>query len=291
MNNQTISSSAAINAVLSDRRSLSVPHVRTIAVTSGKGGVGKTNFVVNVALELAAIGRSVTVLDADLALANANVLLGINPPYHIGHVLSGQRALEDVIVELSPGFRLIPGSSGVEEMANISARQHKQFIAELEAMENGADYLFIDTPSGIASNVMGVLSAAAEVIIVTTPEPTAIIDAYATIKTLHKHTPEKPIWIAVNNVVGIDDGEMVFAQLNAVSNRFLSHRIEYLGAIPNDGNLTDAVREQKPVVEHAPDMPASRSFRVIAKYLNQVRLSSANSQKEEFWGTVAKAEI
>jgi flagellar biosynthesis protein FlhG len=273
MVNQTAIRSTELNVPLIDQASLSAPHVRTIAVTSGKGGVGKTNFVVNVSLELAMMSRSVTLLDADLALANANVLLGINPTYHIGHVLSGQKTLEEVTVDVKPGFRLISGSNGVEEMANVSASQQRQFIAELEAMENESDFLFIDTPSGIANNVMGVLCAASEVIVITTPEPTAIIDGYATIKTLHKQDPAKPIWIVINNVTSINEGEAVFAQLNAVSNRFLNHRVEYLGSILQDSFLSEAVREQKPVVEYAPDRPASRSFRLIAKYLDKVRLS------------------
>jgi flagellar biosynthesis protein FlhG len=239
---------------------------------------------------LGALGRSVTLLDADLALANANVLFGISPTYHIGHVLSGQRMLEEVIVEVQPGVRLIPGSNGVEEMANLSHRQHRQFVAELEAMENESDYMFIDTPSGIANNVMGVLCAASEVVVVTTPEPTAIIDAYAVIKTLHKHAPTKPIWVVVNNTVAINDGEAVFAQLSAVSDRFLGHRIEYLGQVQQDSNLADAVRQQKPVTELAPDRPASRSFRLIARHLDQVQLSS-DKPVGAFWRSLAEVEV
>jgi len=265
-------------------------HVRSIAVTSGKGGVGKTNFVVNVALELATLGRSVTLMDGDMALANVNVLLGVSPAYHIGHVLSGQCSLEEVIIEVGHGMRLIPGSNGVEELANLSSRQHHQFIAELEAMENESDFLFIDTPSGLGHNVMGVLSAASEVIVVTTPDPTAIIDAYALIKTLHKHTPDKPIWIVVNNVTGINDGEAVFAQLSTVSSRFLKHTINYLGAVQQDSSLVEAVREQQPVVEYAPDRPASRSFRLIAKLLDQLRLA-ADNHGGAFWRALAEVEV
>jgi flagellar biosynthesis protein FlhG len=289
MNHQTPAPTTTLNAPFAEPSSQPAPHVRTIAVTSGKGGVGKTNFVVNVALELAALGRTVTLLDADMALANANVLFGVSPTYHIGHVLSGQRTLEEVVVEVSPNVRLIPGSNGVEEMANLSHHQHRKFIAEMEAMENESDYMFIDTASGIANNVTGVLCAASEVVVVTTPEPTAIIDSYAVIKTLHKYAPSKPIWLVVNNVVGINDGEAVFAHLRAVSARFLGHPIEYLGAIQQDSHLVDAVREQRPVVEHAPDRPASRSFRVIAKHLDEVRLSS-EKDAGMYWPSLADVE-
>ncbi|MEJ7713714.1 MAG: P-loop NTPase [Pyrinomonadaceae bacterium] len=183
---------------------------RTIAVTSGKGGVGKSNFAVNIALELAARGRRVSLLDADMALANADVLLGLNPQFHLGHVLSGQHSLEEVVLTVGHGMRLIPGGSGIEELANLSFEQHKRLIAELCAMEEESDFMIIDTAAGIAGNVLSVLRAATEVVIVTTPDPTAVVDAYATIKVLHQHSPHKPISVVVNNVVGVGDAEQVF---------------------------------------------------------------------------------
>jgi flagellar biosynthesis protein FlhG len=265
-------------------------HVRTIAVTSGKGGVGKTTLVVNLALELAMLGRSVTLLDADLSLANANVLLGIHPAYHIGHVLSGQRTLDDVAVQVGAGVRLIPGSSGVEDMANLSYLDYKRFIAEMETMENGSDFLIVDTPSGIANNVTGALCAASEVVVVTMPEPAAIIDAYATIKTLHKHSPSKPIWIVVNNAADINDGDAVFRQLSTVSKRFLGHKVDYLGSIPRDAYLAEAIREQRPIVACAPDRPASRSFRLIAKHLVGAR-PLPGRRTELFWESLKEVEV
>lgn len=258
-------------------------HVRSIAITSGKGGAGKTNLAVNVALELAALGRTVTLLDADLALANTTVLFGVNPRYNIGHVLTGQLALEDVVVNVDPRVRLIPGSSGVELMANLSLSDHKILIAEMEAMEDRSDYLLIDTASGMANNVMGVLCAASEVIVVTTPEPTSLIDAYALIKALHQHSPSKPIWVVVNNAVGIDDGEKIFAQLGGVANRFLNRSLKYLGAVVRDNDVVEAVRRQRPVVVHAPDRPASRSFRLIAKYLDKSRSNNNSGDISRCW--------
>lgn len=263
---------------------------RTIAVASGKGGVGKSNFVVNVALELAALKRRVSLLDADLALANADVLVGVNPQFNLGHVLSGERELKDVILEIQRGVRLIPGGSGVEELANLSSDAHRRLVAELRAMEHTSDFMLIDTPAGVAANVMGVLRAANEVVIVTTPDPTALVDAYATIKVLHSYAPTKPIWIVVNDVVGIGDAENIFTQLRKAAASFLKHDVQYLGSVPRDADLAKAVREQKPVVEFAPNSPAARALRLTAKHLDShahtrpTTVDPVNS----FWSSLAE---
>ncbi|HEY6804707.1 MAG TPA: MinD/ParA family protein [Pyrinomonadaceae bacterium] len=264
---------------------------RTIAVTGGKGGVGKSNVAVNVALELASAGWSVSLLDADLALANADVLLGINPQFHLGHVLAGQRRLDEIIVKADNGMRLIPGGSGIEELANLSRTQQQRFIAELSAMQEEADFMIIDTSAGIGHNVTSVMNAASDVVVVTTPDPTAVVDAYATIKVLHKSCPTKPIWVIVNDVVGIGDAEQVFGQLQAAARRFLQHRLEHLGTIPRDSQLAEAVREQVPVVEYSPDCPASRSLRLIAKQLDQERRSGKGPQQyPAFWQMLSEQQ-
>jgi flagellar biosynthesis protein FlhG len=268
------------------------PHARSIAITGGKGGVGKSNVAVNVALELAFAGWRVTLLDADLALANADLLMGLNPQYHLGHVLSGERTLAEVIVETGHGVRLIPGGSGIEELANLSQSQHQRLIAELGAMEDSSDFLIIDTPTGIAHNVTTVLRAAGEVIIVTTPDPTAVVNAYATIKVLHRQSPAKPVGIIVNDVVGIGDAEETFAQINTAATRFLQHRLEHLGTIPRDSELADAVRRQIPVVNYAPQAPASRSLRLIAKRLIQIKQPSFDrpNASGSFWRLLSESE-
>lgn len=264
-------------------------HMRTLAITSGKGGVGKSNVAVNVALEWAALGRRVSLLDADLALANADVLLGLNPQYHLGHVLQGQRSLQEVIIEVAYGMRLIPGGSGVEELANLDGQQHARLINELQALEATADCMLIDTAAGIAENVTGVLRAADEVIIVTTPDPTAVVDAYAVIKVLHQQSPAKPLWIIVNDVVGIGDADRIFAHLQATVTRFLGRKLTLLGMIPRDAQLAEAVREQVPVVLYAPDAPASRSLRLIAKQLEHEKSPGAQHQNNHssFWAALS----
>lgn len=265
---------------------------RTIAVTGGKGGVGKSNVAVNVALELALAGWRVSLLDADLALANADVLLGVNPQYHLGHVLTGEKLLQEVVLETEHGLRLIPGGSGIEELANLSRAQQERLIAELMAMEADVDFMIIDTSAGIGHNVTSVLNAASDVIIVTTPDPTAVVDAYATIKVLHRRSPTKPISIVVNDVIGIGDAEQIFGQLQAAARKFLQHPLSHIGSIPRDEEVIEAVRKQIPVVDYAPQTPASRSLRLIARQLDQDRRSnSAAKQYPSFWQLLSEQEV
>lgn len=262
---------------------------QTIAVASGKGGVGKSNVAVNVALELAALGHRVTLLDADMALANADVLLGLTPKYHLGHVLTGQRTLREVQIEVTEGLRLIPGGSGVAELASLSPDQQARLIAELRAIETDSDFMMIDTAAGIAGNVIGILKAVAEVIIVTTPDPTALVDAYATIKLMHQSATDTPIRIVVNDVIELGDADRVFKQLRTTTARFLKREIDYLGAIPHDSALVEAVREQRPVVQYAPDAPASRALQLIARHLEINRTGRDKGRKASFWSVLSSA--
>jgi flagellar biosynthesis protein FlhG len=272
------------------RRQRNAPASRTIAVTSGKGGVGKTNFSVNIALELAALGRRVSLLDADLGLANSDVLLGVNPQYHLGHLISGQRTLDEILITSTRGLRLIPGGSGIEELANLTQSQYKNLIAELRAIEQKTDIMLIDTASGIANNVIGVLRAASEVVIVTTPYPTAIVDAYATIKVLHQRAAEKRIRVVVNDVAFYGDADKTFDQINTAAQLFLKHPLEFLGAIPHDEELAEAVRRQQPVVECAPEAAASRALRLIAKRLEQTpQTPPHHDSTDSFWDLLAES--
>ena len=275
------------------RRAGAIYRARTIAITSGKGGVGKSNIAVNLALELAVRGHRVSLFDADCALANADVLLGLNPHYHLGHVISGQRTLEQVVIEAAHGLRLIPGGSGTEELANLSFEQHARLVNDLQALEQDSDFMIIDTAAGIAANVTGVLRAAMEVIIITTPDPTSVVDAYATIKVLLQHSPSKPIKVIVNDAVGISDADRIFAQLRAVTTRFLNHQIEHLGTIPCDPELGAAVREQIPVIEYAPDAPSSRALRLIARRLEKTQPGQLPAEKlgSSFWCALNGADV
>lgn len=262
--------------------------MRTLAVTSGKGGVGKSNIAVNVALELAAIGHFVSLLDADLALANADLLLGLSPQYHLGHVLAGQRTLEEVIIDVTQGLRLIPGGSGMKDLANVARTQQTRLVGELRQFEIGADCMIIDTATGIGENVTEVLRAADEVIIVTTPDPASIVDSYAMIKVMHQKALSKPVWVIVNEVVEAGDADRIFDLLQAAATQFLDCELMRLGAIPRDAKLAEAVRRQIPVVMYAPDAPASQALRVIARQLAHHLIPGAIPLKGggSFWSSL-----
>lgn len=262
--------------------------MRCLAITGGKGGVGKSNLAVNLALELGNLGKRVSLLDADFGLANTDLLCGISPKFHLGHFISGAKSLEEITVKLSEKVTLIPGGNGIEELADFSVNAHSHLFKSLRQMEETLDYMLIDTAAGIAKNVSGILRSAAEVVVVATPDPTSIVDAYATIKTVLRHSPKKAISVVVNNVARLGDAEQVFQQLSSASTRFLNHQIEFLGMIPHDAQLAEAVREQIPVVEFNPQSPASRAIRLIAKQLhNQIQQGFAFPiQTQSFWDTL-----
>lgn len=269
------------------------PQTRTIAIASGKGGVGKSNLSVNLMLELAALKKKVTLLDADMGLANADLLLGINPQYHLGHLFSGDCTLDELVIELDDNIRLIAGGSGIESLSNIGERGHTLLLSELQEVESTSDFFLIDTAGGISENVTGVFSASSEIIVITNPEPTAIVDAYATMKVIFQKHPDMRVWVVVNSVVNLYEAEQVFNQLNAAAERFLKNRVEFLGAIPYDEQLVEAVCEQIPVTKFAPTCPASRAIRLIAKNLNDLTKhapQTVGANANSFWHLLARTE-
>ena len=263
---------------------------RFIAVTGGKGGVGKSNLSVNLAIELGALNKKTALMDADYGLANADLLCGITPKFHLGHVIKGLKDLEDIIVEVAENVSLIPSGSGFEELANMSLATNQYLVAKLQAMEKDLDFILIDTAAGIAENVAGVVISAEEAIIVVTPEPTSVVDAYATIKLILRHAPDKPISIVVNSVVGVGDAEKVFRQIHSAVNGFLGHEVEFLGMIPRDGKVVEAVCRQIPVVQYAPESPSSRAIRLIAKELSKSERKQFSSPGDarSFWELLAR---
>lgn len=263
-------------------------HSRNIAVTGGKGGVGKSNLAVNLALELGLLGNQVALLDADFGLANADLLCGVSPAYHLGHVVEGLKRVDDITIPLSREVELIPGGSGIEELANFALASKPHVLAQLQAMEENLDFMVIDTAAGIADNVSGVLTAASEVVIVVTPEPTSIIDAYATIKVMLRRQPNASVSVIVNQVVGLGDAEQVFQSIGTATRQFLDHRLEFLGMIPSDPQVTEAIRSQVPVTQYAAGSPASRAIRLIAKNLHKrTRQDSSPVDAPSFWSQLA----
>lgn len=289
-NAPAISVGMPLNNSHSNERKNRTTQMRCLAVTGGKGGVGKSNLSVNLALELGLLGKQVGLLDADFGLANADLLCGVTPQFHLGHVVAGAKTLEEISIELAENVSLIPGGSGIEELANFSFITRPQIYSQLMEIEEKLDFMLIDTAAGIAENVIGVLISASEVVVVVTPDPTSIVDAYATIKVILRHSPTKPISVVVNNVVGIGDAEHVFQQISSAAKTFLKHKVDFLGMIPHDPLVSEAIREMTPIVQYKPESPASRAIRLIAK---QIQKSTQNPSGEpgklqSFWNLLSK---
>ncbi len=238
---------------------------RVIAVTSGKGGVGKTNVVANLSVSLAELGKRVVVLDADFGLANLDVLLGLTPRYHLGHVLFGDRRLEEVMLPGPKGIRIIPSSSGLQRMSELTLAQRNQLVESFTSLYTDTDYFIIDTAAGISRNVIHFLIAAQEIIVVSAPEPTAIVDAYAVIKIILAEDRKKRVHVLINSVERAQDAQDVFCQINSVVKRFLDREVDYLGHIEWDLHVPKAVRTQTVVTERYPEAAASRCFRDLAQ--------------------------
>src|SRR3989339_899609 len=234
------------------------PQPRVICVTSGKGGVGKTNIVTNLGYALAKGGKKVLILDADLNLANVDILLGLTPRYNLHHVFMGEKTLAEVLVQGPAGLLILPASSGIMELAEMSALAQK------------IDIMLIDTAAGINNNVIYFNLAARERIIILTPEPTSLTDAYALIKVLSSRHDVKRFRILVNLARSEKEALAVFRKLSIVADRFLdSLSLDYLGYIPYDSKLPTAVREQRLASEFFPDAPSRRIFSKLAANISQ----------------------
>ncbi|HJU82765.1 MAG TPA: MinD/ParA family protein [Holophagaceae bacterium] len=240
---------------------------RVMAITSGKGGVGKTNVVAGLALALAGLGQRVVIVDADFGLANLDILLGLNPPHTLESVLRGDRILEEVIVEGPLGVRIVPASSGIQELTRLDDAAELRLVQGLQRVAEGADWVLIDTAAGVHDSVVKLLMAAQQVLLVATPEPASLVDAYAMVKVLHLRDPEKPLRLLVNNAQSAEEALETAQQLELATTRFLGRTVRTMGAIPHDPALLQAVREQRSVVEAYPDSPAAKAFGALAHAL------------------------
>lgn len=251
-------------------RNSSEPQPRVICVTSGKGGVGKTNVVTNLGYSLAKAGKKVLILDADLNLANVDILLGLTPRYNLHHVFMGEKTLAEVLVQGPAGLLILPASSGIMELADLTEQQRLYFLAEMSALAQKIDIMLIDTAAGINNNVIYFNLAARERIIILTPEPTSLTDAYALIKVLSSRHDVKRFRILVNLARSEKEALAVFRKLSIVADRFLdSLSLDYLGFIPYDSKLPTAVREQRLVSDIFPDAPSSKMFNKLAANIFQ----------------------
>lgn len=242
-----------------------ISFTRVISVTSGKGGVGKTNIVGNLAIALRRLGKKVLVLDGDLGLANIDIIFGISPAYNIAHVVNGEKSLGEVIVEGPEGIQIIPAGSGVQDLVHLTQGQKLNLLNEFDALEEDFDVFLIDTGAGISSNVIYFSIAADERIVVVTPEPTSITDAYALIKVMYTKHGTNTFKLLVNMVDREEEAQSVFENLSNAVVRFLKGiSLEYIGFIPRDGNVEKAVRQQNTVIRSYPESISSKEFSELA---------------------------
>lgn len=251
--------------VLRDREGR--PPLRVVSVTSGKGGVGKTNIACNLATLAARGGRKVLLLDADLGLANADIVLGIAPHHHLGHLLDGSVPLDDILAEGPNGMRIIAASTGVQELTRLGDDQKLRLLEALEEIQDRFDLVVVDCGAGIGDNVLFFAGSAQETLLVVSPEPTALTDAYATVKVLSQQAGVESFAVVVNPVPTEAHGREVFSKLTRVTERFLQAKVRFAGWIPRDENLQRALMAQRPMVELFPRSPASRAMTLLLSSL------------------------
>lgn len=258
---------------LASRENQQPSKMRVIAVTSGKGGVGKTSFTINLALALAEYGQRVIILDGDLGLANVDIAFGLTAKYTIEHLLSGEKTLEEIILMGPRGVGIIPGGSGVQGLANLERNKLKNVIANLGRLEKMADVLIIDTGAGLGHTVINFLQAADDIIMVTTPEPTALTDAYGLLKSLRQEAGEVPIYMVINRVRTEADAQATFNRLEIAVHRFLKGSLSFLGWIYNDEHVGRSVMRQEPLGISFPQSSAYQCIQWIAGKVAGINLS------------------
>jgi len=239
--------------------------VRVITVTSGKGGVGKTNVSANLGIALSNQGKKVLIMDADLGLGNIDVLLGLHPKYTLESVLQGEHTLDEVMVNGPNGVKVIPAASGIKNMAELSSNQHSGIIQAFSQISQDIDVLIIDTAAGIADSVISFACAAQEVLVVVCDEPASITDAYALIKLLHKEYGLFRFRILANMVKSVQQGREVYNKLLKVTDRFLDIALDFTGSIPYDESVVKAIRKQRAVVEAFPRSQSAIAYKKISE--------------------------
>jgi flagellar biosynthesis protein FlhG len=263
---------------------------RTIAFTSGKGGVGKSNLVLNTGLLLAARGKRVALLDGDLGLANLTVLLGRTPKHDLGDVLAGTKRLHEIILRGPNNILVIPAGAGVAELANLPADAREELLEQLEEIEAAVDYLLIDTSAGIGDTVLNLVAASDEAVVVTRPEPTALADAYALMKIVVQAQPAYPFHVLVNMARDAEQADQVYRALSQILLKFLGYRPGYAGFVVNDPSVAQAVIHQVPFTLMAPRSRASRCLETLTQTLAG-RPEAHRARPRTFWEKVSGAVL
>lgn len=239
---------------------------RILTITSGKGGVGKSNIVVNLALTLQKMGKKVLIFDADLGMANDDVLIGCFPKYSIFDIIFSEKEIEDVLVEGPEGIKLLPGGSGLSKIDDLTEVQRERFLNKLESVQ-GFDYILIDTGAGINRSVLGFIACSDELLIVTTPEPTSLTDAYSLLKAVSHFQIKKSARVIVNRVLDYKEGRVTFNKFNNAAEKFLHVTLTHLGSVSEDKKVMQSVRMQKPLVISYPNSIPSGDIKVMAEEL------------------------
>jgi flagellar biosynthesis protein FlhG len=244
---------------------------RVITITSGKGGVGKSSISVNLAIALSRLGKRVIILDADFGLANVEVMFGIRPQYNLADLIFRGKTLADIVTQGPENIGFISGGSGIQELTNLTKDQIVYLIQKLVELDDLADIILVDTGAGISDSVLEFVAASSEVLLVATPEPTSITDAYALLKTLNRKTDvslkDTAIMMIANRIDTYDDGKELFDKLSLVVSKFLNIDLEYLGAVPQDTIVSKAVIRQKPALMLYPNSQFSRSISTFASIM------------------------
>lgn len=261
---------------------------RTISVTSGKGGVGKTTLVCNMAYELAKVGNRVLILDGDLGMANVDIMFGQRARLNIGNVLNNQCSLEEVIIEVANNVSLIPGGSGVYGLNKLNPMQKHMLLDQVSQLNRNYDYMLVDTAPGIDESVLYLNSAAQEILVVVTPDPASLTDAYALIKVLNQRHRENRFSIVCNMAKDEIEARMVFQKLSDVAARFLCVSLDYRGFVPNDLILRQSIRSQQLVVEAQSRSPSSLAIRALSENLrNSARFTELKGGLQFFWNQLS----
>ncbi len=257
---------------------------RVLSVTSGKGGVGKTAVTANIAVSLARLGKKVLILDADLGLANIDVVFGLTPQYNLNHFFSGRQTLEEILITGPYDIKILPAGSGVQNFTRLESHHKMNLLESLDNMHNSFDVVLIDTEAGISENVTYFNTAVQDILVVTTPEPTAITDAYALMKLLSTQYHEKHFSLIVNQARSDDEALEVYRKITMVANRYLDISIDYFGSVPADRQMIDSIKRQKVIVESFPDSATAAAFVTLAnRIMNKNNHLEPKGNLQFFW--------